>query len=80
MRWKAFFFERNKEKDEDNNNDDNETNNYGFRSKKCPSHNDKLDNFESDLYDMIKNLEFRNQHDEFQDQLRQDMKQNQQFN
>jgi len=73
MRWKAFFFERNKEKDEDNN-DDSETNNYGFRSRKCPPHNDELDNFESDLYDMIKNIEFRNQHDEFQDQLRQDIK------
>jgi len=39
-----------------------------------PAHNDELDNFESDLYDMIKNIEFRNQHDEFQDQLRQDIK------
>ena len=73
MRWKAFFFERNKEKDKDNK-DDNETNNYGFRSRKCPPHNDELDNFESDLYDMIKNIEFRNQHDEFQDKLRQDIK------
>ena len=73
MRWKAFFFERNKEKDKDNK-DDNETNNYGFRSRKCPPHNDELDNFESDLYDMIKNIEFRNQHGEFQDKLRQDIK------
>ena len=33
-----------------------------------------IDNFESDLYDMIRSIEFRNQHDEFQDQLRQDIK------
>ena len=73
IRWKAFCFERNNGKDKDNN-DDNETNNYGFNSRKCPPHNDELDIFESDLYDMIRSIEFRNHHDEFQDQLRQDIK------
>lgn len=74
MRWKAFFFERNKEKDVNCSDDTNETNNYGLNSRKCPPHNDDLSNFESDLYDMIENVEFRNQHNKFQDQLQQDIR------
>ena len=69
--WKAFFFEQNKEKDGDNH---NENNKFGFKSRKCPPQNEDLNNFESDAYDMIKNIQFRNKRDEFQDQLQQDIK------
>ena len=77
MRWKAFFFERNKEKDVNCSDDTKETNNYGrIQIKKMAPHDDDLSNFESDLYDMIKNVEFRNQHNKFQNQLQQDIRKN----
>lgn len=74
MRWKALFYEQNKENDQgiDNPTDKNDT--YGFKSRKCPPHNEDLTNFEADVYDMIKKIEFRNTRDEFQDQLQQDIR------
>ena len=73
MRWKAFFFDQNKDKDS-HCDDKNENNNFGFKSRKCPPQNEDLNNFESDVYDMIKNIQFRNKRDEFKDQLQQDIK------
>ena len=72
IRWKAFFYEKNTNSDENDYNEDNE--NYGFKSRKCPPQNDELCNFESDLYDMIKNIEFKRQHNEFQEKLQRDIK------
>lgn len=69
MRWKAFFSEQNKT---DRNN--NESSHFGFKSKKCPPQNENLNNFEADVYDMIKNIEFRQVRDDFQDQLQHDIK------
>lgn len=69
MRWKAFFSEQNKT---DRNN--NESSHFGFKSKKCPPQNEDLNNFEADVYDMIKNIEFRQVRDDFQDQLQHDIK------
>ena len=78
MRWKAFFFEQNKHKnrtDDSTNDDDNaKENNFGFKSRKCPPQNEELNKFESDVYDMIKNVEFRQVHDDFQDKLKHDIK------
>ena len=47
IRWKAFFFER---QCVDN---DEITTNFGFKSVKTPPKNDNLNQFESDLYDMV---------------------------
>ena len=71
MRWKAFFFENS-----DSNEDEGSTNNnkFGFKSRKCPPQNEDLNNFEADVYNMIKNIEFRHLRDDFQDQLQEDIK------
>ena len=77
MRWKAFFFEQNKDKNntDHNNDDDNiDNNNFGFKSRKCPPQNEDLNNFETDVYEMIKNIEFRQIRDDFQDHLQQDIR------
>lgn len=80
IRWKAFFFEQNKVKNKtsrDIDNDDSNSaadNNFGFKSRKCPPQNEELNNFEADVYDMIKNIEFRQVRDDFQDQLQHDIR------
>ena len=53
IRWKAFFFER---RCQDNN---EVTANFGFKSFKTSPKNDNLNQFESDLYDMVQNIEFK---------------------
>jgi len=77
MHWKAFFFEQNKDKNNtDHSNDDGniDNNNFGFKSRKCPPQNEDLNNFETDVYEMIKNIEFRQIRDDFQDHLQQDIR------
>ena len=65
MRWKTLQFQGKLESD------NKET--YGFKSRKCPNGIDKLSKFEDDLMLMIKNIEFRNVSNTFQDQLRNDI-------
>ena len=50
IRWKAFFFENKNEYTSVI------TTNFGFKSVKTPRKNDHLNQFESDLYDMVQNL------------------------
>ena len=53
IRWKVFCFE-NKSKST------NEiTSSFGFKSVKTPPKNDQLNQFESDLYDKVQNIEFK---------------------
>ena len=65
MRWKILQFQGKLESD------NKET--YGFKSRKCPNGIDELSKFEDDLMLMIKNIEFRNVSNTFQDQLRNDI-------
>ena len=80
IRWKAFFSEQNKDKNKTNHDSDNDdsnsaiNNNFGFKSRKCSPQNEELNNFEADVYDMIKNIEFRQVRDDFQDQLQHDIR------
>ena len=53
--------------------DPSEKETFGFRSRKCPPVVDELPNFESDLRQMIKNIEFRNINNTFQEKLRKDI-------
>ena len=67
MRWKALAFLgklKGSEKD-----------NYGFKTAKCPSSVKQLVPFENDMMDMIKNLEFERVNNEFQSNLRNDIRQ-----
>ena len=67
MRWKALaFFCKLKSSDKGN---------YGFKTVKCPSSVKELVPFENDMMDMIKNLEFKRVNNEFQSNLRNDIRQ-----
>ena len=75
MRWKAYFFDQNEENnDENKENPRSNINNYGFKSRNCPKQNKHLDKFEDDLLLMIKNIEFRNVNDTFQNKLQNDIR------
>ena len=66
MRWKASaFLGKLKDSDKDN---------YGFKTVKYPSSVKELVPFENDMMDMIKNLEFKRVNNEFQSNLRNDIR------
>ena len=68
LRWKVLHF--NNGTVNDNNSDDK----YGFKSQKNPPSIKHLEKFEEDLFNMIKEIKFRNNSDEFQTQLMRDVK------
>ena len=68
IKWKSFFFER---QCEDN---DERNANFGFKSVKTLPKSDNLNQFESDLYDMVQNIEFAKVKSNFQMQLSNDVK------
>ena len=53
IRWKVFFFERQCEEN------DQRTNNRKFKSVRTTLKNENLNQFESALYDMVQNIEFK---------------------
>ena len=63
MRWKAHFFD-NEEKDKENQNNI-KVENYGFKSRKCPPQVKDMIQFENDLHQMIKKIEFRRVKNDF---------------
>ena len=68
IRWKAYFFE--------NSNEINETTtatNFGFKSGKTPPKNEHLNAFKNDLYDLVRNIEFKRINTAFQNQLNKDI-------
>ena len=79
MRWKAFFFEQDGEQDGENHEeqgiDQDENNNYGFKSRKCLPQIEDMEKFEDELSDMVRNIKFRRVRDDFQDKLKDDIKQ-----
>ena len=68
IRWKAFFFENKYE------NVNEPQDNFGFKSVKTQPKNENLNPFESDLYDLVKKIEFKNTSSAFQRQLSNDIK------
>ena len=67
MRWKTLaFLGKLKSSDKDN---------YGFKTVKCQSSVKELVPFENDVMDMIKNLKFKRVNNEFQSNLRNDIRQ-----
>ena len=68
IRWKAYFFE--------NSNEINETTtatNFGFKSVESPPKYEYLNAFENDLYDLLRNIEFKRINTAFQNQLNKDI-------
>ena len=67
IRWKALaFLGKLRSSDKDS---------YGFKTVKCSSSVKELVSFEIDMMDMIKNLEFKRINNEFQLNLRNDIRQ-----
>ena len=67
IRWKVFWITKDSE-----NNDSKCT--YGFNTEKCAPQCKELLNFESDVIDLISNLEFKPEMSPFQHKLRKDTK------
>ncbi|PIK36660.1 hypothetical protein BSL78_26495 [Apostichopus japonicus] len=64
MRWKASFFLKTCNNNEEDDEEDDEhhpahTENFGFKSKKCPPQIEELRLFEDDLLRMIENVKFK---------------------
>ena len=68
LRWKVHFFLK------DNNDDTVDDENFGFSSPKTPPKNQILYNFENDIYEMIKHVEFERVTSKFQQQLSHDLR------
>lgn len=68
MSWKAFFYDK-------PDTEDRTDNKFGFRSKTCPPQHNDLSKFEADLLNMAKNVRFKKSQDQFQQQLKKDIKQ-----
>ena len=62
-RWKEFFFNKNSEFNKQLNV------NFGLKSIKTPPKNKHLNAFKNDLYDMLRNITFKNVKSSFQQQL-----------
>ena len=62
LRWRAYHLDNPR---------DNETRpeRYGFRSRAAPPANILLSGFEHDMFNMIKNIKFRNVNNEFQHEI-----------
>lgn len=73
MRWKAFFFDQNTDVADNTDETDKAANNkFGFKSRKCPPQNEEMIKFEADLLHMVKNVQFRNVNEQFQNKLNED--------
>ena len=68
IRWKAFFYKKL------DNTPEKTVNNFVFKSVKTPPKYEHLNAFEADLYDMVRNIEFKKVSSEFQSKLPKDIK------
>ena len=68
LRWKAHHFYK-----DNGPNDSRQFDNFGFKTSATPPQNEYLNAFENDMYEMIRNIEFINVRNEFQDKLKQDL-------
>ena len=69
LRWKAYFYEN---KDQDNT--EGEKKNFTFKSNYTPPQNELLSPFEDDMYELLRNIEFREKHNDFPYKLEDDVK------
>ena len=66
VRWKVSFFESDDEIEQKER--------YGFKTLKCPPAHPDLKIFENDLLDLIKNISFKQIHNDFQRKLQDDIR------
>ena len=63
IKWKSFFYEKSENAPE------TISNNFGFKSVRTPPKNEHVNAFETGLYDMVRNIEFKIVSSEFQSNL-----------
>ena len=68
MRWRAHHYLRKGKED-----DEEDSDYYGFKSRRSPPNIEELKNFEDDLASMIENVTFRMTQSKFHDTLRKDI-------
>ena len=68
LRWKAHHFCK-----DNGQNNSRQYDNFGFKTSATPPQKEYLNAFENDMYEMIRNIEFINVRNEFQDKLEQDL-------
>lgn len=66
LRWKVFHYLKQ--------NDDVQINTFGFKSLATPPKNQLLYEFENDIYNMVKNVEFKKVNNSFQEKIMSDIK------
>ena len=90
IRWKAFFYERDKaraqatnrsddeasepEEEDSSSEDEDPPSNYGFKSPRTPPRNFRLKPFEDDMYSLINKIKFSRQANDFQQKLSSDVR------
>ena len=67
MRWKADFLD--KQEDDSRKEED-----YGFKSRKCPTQVKEMEAFENELLEMTRDIKFRRNYNEFQNVMNNDIK------
>ena len=67
MQWKAYFY-LNKETQEKQ-----QKNTFGFKSQHHPPQCNLLEEFEKDVFDIIKSIKFRKVRNKFQEELKEDL-------
>ena len=67
IRWKAYFHDNTATLTA-------EINKFGFKSTKAPPQNQMLTSFESDLYELARTIEFKPVQNQFQKQLKRDIR------
>ena len=68
MRWRAHFFTNDTEDSEEI------SENFGFKSRTVPPQNAQLTAFENDMYELVRSITFKNHDNEFQQKLKQDVR------
>ena len=72
MRWKAHFYISDLENDTKNDEKEKKKT-FGFKTKNTPPVIKELEKFENDLFDIAKNISFKNINNEFQNKLKSDV-------
>ena len=72
MRWKAHFYISDLENDTKND-EKVKKKTFGFKTKNTPPVIKELEKFENDLFDIAKNISFKNINNEFQNKLKSDV-------
>lgn len=73
IRWKAFWYEKSLDDEEDQNDPHTKSEYHKFPARNYAPSNDLLTEFESDMFDLIRNVKFRRWSNDFQRCIKKDI-------